>query len=311
MNLQQAKKEFSRRCLSMNLSKNTIEQYEKVLKRFLATCVTDGLGADETEIELADVTTNLIRLHLATLAQTLSPVTVKIHYMALHSFFTFLYREGMTTKNIMGSIERPKVPKNEIKAFSKDEINKLLSAFDKNDFIGYRNYVITCTLFATGIRRSELLSIKKTDIRFDSCLIKIMGKGEKFRNVPITESLRALFLKYIRVRQQYIKTSKLYESQFFFISRQGNKLKANSLTNLYENIGKQENMQDVRVSPHTFRHTFAKFFLLNGGDVFTLQKILGHSDLSVTKKYVTLNDNEIKAQNDKFNPFENENWRYY
>ena len=311
MNLQQAKKEFSRRCLSMNLSGNTIEQYEKVLKRFLATCVTDGLGADETEIELTDVTTNLIRLHLATLAQTLSPVTVKIHYMALHSFFTFLYREGIMNKNVMSNIERPKVPKTEIKAFSKDDINKLLTVFDKSKFIGYRNYVITCTLFATGIRRSELLNIKKNDIRFDSYMIKVMGKGAKFRNIPMTENLRVLLLKYIRVRQEYISVKKLYDSQYFFINKQGNKLSSNSLTNLYEDIAKEENMKDVRVSPHTFRHTFAKFFLLNGGDVFTLQKMLGHSDLSITKRYVTLNDGEIKSQNDKFNPFENENWRYY
>lgn len=310
MNLQQAKKEFSRRCIAMNLSHNTVLQYEKVLKRLLNTCISDGLGKNEEEIEINEITSTFIRYHLTSLRESFSPVTVKIHYMALHSFFSFLYREGITTKNVMANIERPKVPKTEIKAFSKEEIKKLLSAFKKDTFAGYRNYVITCTLFATGIRRSELASIKKNDIRFDTNFIKIMGKGDKFRNVPMTENLRVLFLKYIKIRQEFTLTNKLHDSQYFFISSRGNKMLENSITNIYENLAKQENMNDVRVSPHTFRHTFAKFFLLNGGDVFTLQKILGHSDLTVTKRYITLNEKEIQIQNDKFNPFENESWQY-
>ena len=308
--LSQAEKEFFRRCYALNLSPVTHEQYEKVLRRLEKACKADGMGADADNINVEDISTTFIRYHIATLSRTLQAMTVRSHFMSLRSFFSFLYKEGITPKNVMENMERPKVPHKEIQAFTKEELQKILNAFDKNTFTGYRNYVITCVFFATGIRRRELINIQKEDIRFDINVLKIMGKGNKFRNIPITESLRKTLLKYIRVRQAYISEKSLYDSPYMFISKDGNKLCCNALSTIYRLKGKEEKINGVRVSPHTFRHTFAKFFLLNGGDVFTLQKLLGHSDISMTRRYVSLNDKDVKAQNEKYNPFENESWRY-
>ena len=285
--------------------------YERVLNRLEKTMVKEGLGERGKDINIEEVTPTMIRLHFSILLEQMQPVTLRIHYRLLHSFFTFLKSEEITSRNIMGRVEKPKVPKKEMEAFSKEEIDTLLSVFDKNTFVGYRNYVLTCLLFGTGLRRSEAVKVRIDDIRFDINIIKVMGKGSKFRNVPIGDSLRRVLIKYINIRHDEIKKRKLNDSPYLFInSRNGNKLGIETLTGLYNTVGREEGIRGVRVSPHTFRHTFAKFFLLNGGDVFTLQKILGHSDITTTKKYINLNTNDIRVQNDKYNPFENECWRY-
>lgn len=311
MNYSQATTEFYRHCLARNLSRETIGMYERVLNRLEKTMVKEGLGERGKDINIEEVTPTMIRLHFSILLEQMQPVTLRIHYRLLHSFFTFLKSEEITSRNIMDRVEKPKVPKKEMEAFSKEEIDTLLSVFDKNTFVGYRNYVLTCLLFGTGLRRSEAVKVRIDDIRFDINIIKVMGKGSKFRNVPIGDSLRRVLIKYINIRHDEIKKRKLNDSPYLFInSRNGNKLGIETLTGLYNTVGREEGIRGVRVSPHTFRHTFAKFFLLNGGDVFTLQKILGHSDITTTKKYINLNTNDIRVQNDKYNPFENECWRY-
>lgn len=211
----------------------------------------------------------------------------------------------------MRNIEKPKVPKRDLKAFSKEHIDILLNVFDKDTFTGFRNYVIACVFFSTGIRRGELVRIKMSDIMFEINSLRIIGKGNKARVVPLSDTMRRLLIKYIKVRELHIRTNKLFMSPYCFISHTGNKLSENAVTDIFSKAGKENKIKGVRVSPHTFRHSFAKYFLLNGGDVFTLQKILGHSDISVTRKYVNLNDNDIRVQNEKYNPLENEMWKYY
>ena len=303
--------EYYRRCYALNLSKETIGIYKKVLNRLEKTLVVEKLGANGDSIEVNDITANLLRYHFALLRDRMQPITMRIHYMCLHSFFGFLEREGIVSTNVMDKVEKLRVPKKEIPAFSKEDIYRLLSVFDKGTFTGYRNYTITCLLFSTGMRRGEAVKLLLSDIHLDVNIIKVTGKGNKFRNVPIGDSLRRVLIKYIKERKEFVEDKKLYRSPYLFISSQsGNRLHVETLTELYNTIGKQEGMKGVRVSPHTFRHTFAKFFLLNGGDIFTLQKILGHADITTTKKYINLNENDIKTQNDKYNPLENESWRF-
>lgn len=298
--------------MALNLSTETIGIYDKCLKRLLNTCIIEELGDNGNSLAMDDISTTVLRLHFAILLKEIQPITVRIHYRCLHSFFNFIYKEGYIKKNYMENVEKPRVPQVEIQAFSHEQINTLLNIFDKNTFTGYRNYCITCVLFGTGIRRSELVKIKLEDVLFDINMIKIHGKGSKQRKVPISDTLHKVLIKYLRMRKEQIQEHKLYNSSYVFISStSGNKLNPETLTELYNNIGRQEKMKGVRVSPHTFRHTFAKFFLLNGGDVFSLQKILGHADITTTKQYVNMNDKDIRRQNDKYNPLECDYWRYY
>ena len=312
VNYFQATTEFYRRCLAVNLSKESIGMYEKVLKRLEKTLISEGMGKTSKEINISDVSPTLIRYHFSLLRECMQPITMRIHYQCLHSFFTFLNAEEVIAANIMEKVEKPKVPKKEIQAFSKADVNTLLSVFDKSSFVGYRNYAITCVLFGTGMRRGEVSRLLIDDVHFDVNIIKVIGKGNKFRNIPMSDTLRSVLIKYLKLRKQFISEKCLNNSPYIFISSTtGNRLNVESLTELYNTIGHSEGLKGVRVSPHTFRHTFAKFFLLNGGDVFSLQKILGHADITTTKKYINLNEADLRTQNDKYNPLENAGWRYY
>ena len=128
--------------------------------------------------------------------------------------------------------------------------------------------------------------------------------------MPLSHTLRKVILKYLQKRGEYIAEHKLLKSPYLIINKDRERLGVSAISCIIAKIGKDENITGVRVSPHTFRHTFAKFFLLNGGDLFSLQKILGHSDIEMTKRYVEMNEVELKIQNDKFNPFDNTSWRY-
>lgn len=311
VNFSQAEKEFKRRCMALNLASETLGIYKKCLHRLLNTCIEDGLGTDGDGVAMDDITVSLLRYHFAKLLKQIQPITVRIHYRCLHTFFTFLHNEGYIKMNHMERVEKPRVPQVEIQAFSHEQINTLLNIFDKNTFSGYRNYCITCMLFGTGIRRSEATKIKLEDVLFDIGMVKIQGKGSRQRKVPISDTLRKVLMKYLRRRKEYINEKQLCSSPYLFITiHTGAKMSGDAITSIYNTIGRELKLKGVRVSPHTFRHTFAKFFLLNGGDVFTLQRILGHADISTTKQYVNMNASDIRMQNDKYNPLECDYWKY-
>ena len=311
MNFLQAEKEYRRRCMALNLSSETLGIYKKCLHRLLNTCIAEELGMDSESVAVDDITTSVLRLHFVNLLKELKPITVRIHYICLHSFFTFLYKEGHVKKNCMEAVKKPRVPKTELQAFTHEQINILLNVFDKNTFTGYRNYCITCVLFGTGIRRSEAAKIKLEDVLFDIGMMKIHGKGSKQRKVPISDTLRRVLVKYIRMRKEYLKEKHFCDSPYLFVNVwNGTGIRGDNITSIYNTVGRELQLKGVRVSPHTFRHTFAKYFLLNGGDVFTLQKILGHSSLTTTKQYVNMNDKDIRQQNNKYNPLECDYWKY-
>ncbi len=305
MKLVECRQEFFKRCLALNLEQATMEQYQKVLKRFDKFCNAKGI-TDSSQINAG-----VMREHIGGLSSTMGAVSIKIHYMTLKVFFGFLKRDEVIDDNPMLRVETPKLPKRLIQAFSKTDISKLLNAFDKNEFLGFRNYTIMCILFATGMRRGELIKLCLSDIYFELDIIKVIGKGNKQRNIPLTQTLRKVLVKYLTKRKEYVEQLRLNKCPYLIINNKGERLTATTISGIFSDVGKDYEMKDVRVSPHTFRHTFAKFFLLNGGDVFTLQRILGHSSIETTRRYVNLNDSELKVQNDKYNPFENANWQYY
>ena len=305
MLLSESKKRFLRRCIALNLAEGTLQKYDKTLNRFFVTCL------DRNVQNVEEITSDDIREHLARLSKAVSPNTLKVYFDTLKSYFHYLYRDKIIPENIIDVVEAPKMERKEIPAFNRFEVETILNAFDKNTFLGFRNYTIACIFFATGIRREELSKLYISSINFDVNIIKIVGKGRKHRDIPLSQTLRKVILKYLKRRTEYVAENKLFKSPYLIINKDGEKLSLSTISGIINKIGKDENITGVRVSPHTFRHTFAKFFLLNGGDLFSLQKMLGHSDIEMTKRYVELNTVELKVQNDKFNPFDNVSWKYY
>jgi site-specific recombinase XerD len=302
MNFDESKQKFIQRCMAANLSHETVYQYLKVLKRFKNFL-------DEKKILMVEETTSEdIREHLIDLGKSMQPVSVKVHFMAIRCFFNFLEKAKVIEHNPITAVEAPKVPKKVIQAFTEGQVEQILSSFDKTTFVGYRNYALTMLFLGTGLRRSEAARLMLTDINFDDNSIEIWGKGSKQRKIYMTSTLRKIIVEYLKMRKVYSVEHKLNKCPYLMIGIMGERLSAGYISDIYERLAKEENIKGVRLSPHTFRHTYAKSFLLNGGDLFSLQTILGHSDIGTTRKYVTLNDKELRIQAERFSPLENKKW---
>lgn len=306
---QECLKKFFIHCASINLQNNSISSYESKLKLF--TNFLASRNEDMNKVDINSVTADDIEIFLSRQSRRVGKTTIRHYYNTLNIFFGYLFKRRIITNNVMDMITKPRVGQREVRVFNKKEIDILLKAFDKSTFIGFRNYVIMATLFSTGLRVSELCNIKCNDVMFDFDIITIIGKRDKERTIPISPNLKKLLWKYFVERANYIKENNYNNSHYFFVTRTMGRMKRDNIEQIFLQVKKDYNITGKRFSAHTFRNTFAKTYLLNGGDVFTLQKMLGHSKITTTQKYIQLNDEEIKSQNERFNPLDNNKWEYY
>lgn len=306
MNLAQSVRYFYQKCNIKKLKLKTIKNYEFHLNPFIKYMTQYG------DIDIRNINEAHILDYLSTMPTNYSHTTIRHRYIYLKIFFNKLCEANLLVLNPMKAIDLPKKHRTIIYSFNREEIHQILTMFDKTDFIGFRNYTIIATLFGTGVRKSELTRITVFDVTMDSDVIKIYGKGDKERFVPISPSLRKILSAYVKRRKKYIEEHGYYYGcDKLFIGRNGRELGIRGIDMLFNQIKNSNTKWSTRVSAHTWRHTFAKLFLLNGGDIFTLQKILGHNDIESTRIYVDLNTTEIRMQNDKFNPLDNTRWQYY
>lgn len=304
MELGQAKKIYLVTKKSENVTSRTLESYDEILKRFYNYLLEKNI------YDVSEVDANCIREFLVLLQERgLRGVTRHRYFRGLKTFFLFLLRDDYISKNPMATVNPPKIEQKEMRTFTAQEISKLLNAFDKNTFIGFRNYCIFCLFFSTGMRRGEVIELRLADINITNDVIRIAnGKGQKERIAPIGRTLKRSMIQYLRMREEYLSGD---SCEWLFITPRNDRRMTKSCLNiLFRKLKKELKMTGEKVSCHTWRHTFAKNFLLNGGDIFSLQKILGHSDIATTKGYLNLNEKEIKMQHAKFNPLDNKDWLY-
>jgi integrase/recombinase XerD len=166
----------------------------------------------------------------------------------------------------------------------------------------YRDSVIILILLDTGLRVSELINLKIDNVWLDEGLIKVLGKGNKERLVPIGKQIRKLLWRYIN---QYRPETARPNLDNLFLTRDGRPLTKNRVDSIMKRYGKIAELTGIRCSPHTLRHTFAINYLRNGGDVFSLQKILGHSSLEMTRRYCELANADIKKAHAIASPVDN------
>jgi len=189
-----------------------------------------------------------------------------------------------------------------IKTLSKEQIQKILGAIDKKSSRGFRNFTMILLLLDSGIRLSELIGLQMEDIDFLQSFILVKGKGNKERVVPFGSQVRRTLRRYIT---HFRPESDSPRTNEVFLTEDGFPLTPRAVQSMLLRLSKQAKMSGVRLNPHRFRHTFAKIFLMNGGDIFSLQKILGHSSLEVVKMYVNLITSDILDQHRKFSPVDN------
>ena len=300
------RKLFLQRCVALQISDTTLKSYEEFLKRFQRFLFQQGIE-DFTKVDEV-----ALRQFLIDLSKTMNSITIESYYRKLKTLFNFLIKDKYLDDNPLSRVIKPKMAQRQIRTFTPEEVSKMLHGIDTSDFIGFRNYTILSLLLSTGLRRREYIGLTLLDVDFNTGLIHIIGKGDKERFVPIGNTLARIFKKYLKRRDEYMsEVLRGHSSAVLFISKDGNQLTISGSDSIFQELKSKLGMRGKKYSAHTWRHTFAKTFLLNGGDVFTLQKILGHSDITTTKVYINLSDNEMKAQNNKFNPLDNSRWQYY
>jgi integrase/recombinase XerD len=276
-----------------NLSPNTIIFYNQHLDKFM-----EFMESHYPDVSLEQIEHNILREYVSGLKENHSAGGVNHHIKVLKILFKFMVEEGVINKNPSKKISRIKIDQNAIATFSNSQIMAMLEVTKHQmDFPGVRNYALITLLFDTGCRISELLELKVSDIQLDEKILTVKGKGGKGRVVPFGDRSLIGIVKYLNKRDRLFG-----KEGVFFLTKFGDPLTLRMTNKIIERIGYKAKVENVRLSAHTFRHTFAKNWLMNGGDIFSLQKILGHRTLDMVRNYVNITFKDIQSQHNKFSP---------
>ena len=233
--------------------------------------------------------------------EPLSAHTVHGYARTLKAFFSWAMQEGIVDKNPMAPVKLPKLPDKVMRTLSKEEVRRLLSVPDGQTVAAVRNRTIFTLLFDTGIRAAELTGLRLADLYLGEGYLKVFGKGSKERIVPIGYQCQRALLKYIR---RFRPEPALPSIGQVFLTQDGRPLQVNWLYKIVSRACKKAGINGRRLGPHTLRHTFARNFLMNGGDLLTLQRILGHSSLDMVRRYVSLDTDDLVSRQRRFSPMD-------
>jgi site-specific recombinase XerD len=186
-----------------------------------------------------------------------------------------------------------------VEVLSEDEIQQVLSALDVKNPTGCRDFAILILMLDSGLRLSEVIGLLDMNLDIDAGCLKVMGKGSKERIVPFGATTQKALWRY---RHHYRPEPAHSAVQAFFLTQDGEAMTANGVTSMFVRLGKRSGL--TRLHPHLCRHTFATRYLMNGGDVFSLQQILGHTTLEMVRRYVSLASAHVAVQHRKFSPMD-------
>ena len=288
MTMDDAIQEFGFDCKIRKLSPKTIDNYRKQLK-YLYRYLKSEFQIDNVE--------EIKPFHIKQFLSYMDDKGRKARYIndllkVFKTFFNYLKKEGTIKERPTANIKNMKQPKVKILTFNNVEVRKLLYYFDKRDFLSIRNRTMIALFFDTGMRLSEVIMMEANQIHEDYILVH--GKGAKERLVPVSPYLAKSLMQYLLVREKHFEGYKLPE-KYLFVSRTGKKLTAEAITKFLKKAAKDVEVNDqIRVSPHTCRHTFAHMQLKNGLDLYSLSRVMGHESVAITQRYLEgLEDQEV------------------
>lgn len=291
-------------CQTEGKSPKTIEWYECFLHRFEKFHKDNNYPDD-----INDIGRNHIKAFIAylqTVAKTphkqqpLAATTIQGYVRTLKAFFSWALRDEIIGANPMAKIPLPKAAAKLINTLTKEQIENLITVCRNSNGIGYRNLTMILLMLDSGLRISELIGIELPDVDLNGGLIRVRkAKGGRERMIPVGDLVRKLLWKYTNY---YRQTPLIPSIKSLFLNIDGLPITRNGVQQMLRRYGQKAGIAGVRCSPHTLRHTFAKTYLLNGGDVYSLQNILGHSCMSTVRIYLNLFACDIKAQHRNFSP---------
>lgn len=282
--------------IEKNLSKNTIEAYERDLKSYLKY-----LNIDKKIDDLNKVKQKHIRNYIRVLNDVhLSATSINRALSSIRSFYNYLSGEEIIKVNPVLSLDTPKIPRKLPQVLSPAEIETILSAVDISNNLGKRDLAILEMLYSGGLRVTELCELKLTDLLLDNEMIRVTGKGNKQRLVPLgPKAIKCLNDYYKIVRPGLARKNQ--NNGEIFLSRNGKPLTRMMVWIIIKKYVALVNIKKD-VSPHTFRHSFATHLLEGGADLRAVQEMLGHSDISTTQIYTHLDKEYLKEVHRTFHP---------
>jgi len=258
--------------IEKGLSKNTVKAYETDIKGFIKWINKNN---KQSLLNIKESSVNQYISYLFSLKLKSSSVNRKIS--SLKSFYLFLLKKKLIRYSPFSEVISPKQEKYLPASMSESEVEKLLNSPDASKEIEQRDKAMIEMLYATGMRISELVNLKITDIDMNRSVIKVMGKGSKERLIPFGESASEALFNYLKIRKDS-------SSKEVFISNRGKKITRVAFWQRIKVYLLRENLK-ISISPHTLRHAFATHLLNRGADLRSVQLLLGHSDLSTTQIY--------------------------
>ena len=281
--------------IERGLSENTIDNYIRDVKKFVAF-----LEKKEVSNSPIQITEEFIQEFVYDISKKISPRSQARIISGLRSFFEYLIFENYRESNPTDLIEAPKTGRKLPDTLSEEEINSLITAIDLSKTEGERNRAMLETMYSCGLRVSELIHLKISDLFFEEGFIKIIGKGNKERFVPIHFRAQKYIILYMNEIRVHLLVVKGFEDTLF-LNRRGKSLSRQMVFMILKELAIKINLQK-KISPHTFRHSFATHLLKNGADLRAIQQMLGHESITTTEVYVHLDTSFLKKVVEKYHP---------
>ena len=279
------------------LSKNTIVSYQRDLEKYRFFLNLSKIK------EILNVSNDQILYFLEFLYKTQNSSSVSRILSTLRTFYKYLVRDGKIQKNPFSSIKNPKQPKKILEILDEQEVKKFLESIPSSSYLELRDKAMFELLYSCGMRVSEIVDLKLSDIDFDEGLIRFIGKGNKERITPIGDSAKDCLEKYIRAARYNLERER--KSENVFLNRNGQKLTRQGFWKILKKYAGKANVSK-NLYPHLFRHSYATHMLERGADLRIVQELLGHSSISTTQIYTNINKKHIKETYFKYHPRDKE-----
>lgn len=263
-------------------SKKTVASYEYDLKDY-------ALFLEKNNLTIKDDNDKTLKLYLNYIYdKKISNKSISRHLSSLRTYYDFLKKENIVTENIFKNVKNPKIEKNIPNFISHDKLNEIFTSFNDSN-LDIRNRLVIELLYATGLRVGELVNIKIKDIDFGAQSIKVLGKGSKERYVFYNNTTKEVLKRYLVVRKKLQKK----ENDYLLLNDKGTPIKEASVRKIIQTTLMKCGIKS-KITPHTFRHTFATDLLNQGLDLVNVKELLGHASLNTTSIYTHITNDRIK-----------------
>ena len=281
--------------LERGLSENSIKNYLLDVTKLIWFLESNNLTSSPLQINRETV-----QRFVYEIAKSVNPRSQARIISGLKSFFNYLNFEDYRTDNPMDLLESPKIGRKLPDTLSEEEIDKIIGAVDLSKPEGERNRAMLETLYGCGLRVSELINLRISDLFFEEGFVKVTGKGDKQRFVPISD----FNIKYINIYRNEVRVHQNIQKGFddiLFLNRRGKQLTRAMIFTIIKQLAIKIEL-GKSISPHTFRHSFATHLLKNGADLRAIQQMLGHESITTTEVYVHVDRSHLTEVMDKYHP---------